>query len=49
MYFRKFSIGLIVFFLAALVLADGILGFLGDTSLVILQQIQLILDLYLGY
>jgi hypothetical protein len=47
MYFSKFSILLIVFFLTALVLADGILGFLGDASLAILQQIQLILDLYL--
>jgi hypothetical protein len=49
MYFCKFTVLLIVFSLAALVLADGILGFLGDASLGILQQIKLILDLYLEY
>jgi len=49
MHFSKFSIALIVFFLTALILADVAAGFLGDASAVVLQQIQLILDLYLGY
>ena len=49
MHFSKLSVGLFGFFLTVLVLADVILGFLGDASLLILQQIRLILDLYLHY
>ena len=49
MYLSKLRMGLIVFSLVALVVADGILGFLGDTSMVILQQLKLIIDLYLPY
>jgi hypothetical protein len=49
MYLSKLRMGLIVFSLVALVVADGILGFLGDASMVILQQLKLIIDLYLPY
>ena len=47
MYFSKSTLLLLVIFLVSLVFADFIIGFLGDASLMVLQQIQLILNFYL--
>ena len=49
MYLTKLRIAIIVFSLAALVVADVALGVLGDASTIILQQLNLILHLYLPY
>jgi len=47
MYSNKLWIAFIVFLLVAGVVADGILGFLGDPSSLIIQQINVIMDLYM--
>jgi len=47
MYFCKSTVLLLVILLVSLVFADLIIGFLGDASLMIIQQIRLILNFYL--
>lgn len=47
MYLNKLCITLIVLLLVALIVADGALGFLGDISAPIVQQLNVILDLYI--
>ena len=47
MYLNKLCILLIVLLLVALIVADGALGFLGDVSALTVQQINVILDLYM--
>jgi hypothetical protein len=46
MYFCKPTLLMLAIFLVSLFFADLIIGFLGDASLMILQQIQLILNFY---
>ncbi len=47
MYFNKLWIAVIVFFLVSVMVADGALGVLGDPSALIIQQIKVIMDLYM--
>ena len=47
MYFCKSTLLLFVILLTSLVFADFIIGFLGDASLMVIQQIRLILNYYL--
>ena len=47
MYFNKLRIVLIVFLLLAVIVADGVLGILGDPSSLIIQQLKVIMDLYM--
>lgn len=47
MYFNKLRIAFIVFLLLAVMVADGILGILGDPSSLIIQQLKVIMDLYM--
>ena len=47
MKITKFVVGLIVLVLAALMLADGVLGYIGDTSMFDMQQFKLIVGFVL--
>jgi hypothetical protein len=47
MKITKFVVGLIVLVLAALMLADGVLAYIGDTTLFTLQQFKLIVGFVL--
>jgi hypothetical protein len=47
MYFNKPCIAVIVLLLVALIVADGALDFLGDISAPIIQQLNVIMDLYM--
>ena len=47
MYLNKPCIALIVLLLVALIVADGAVDFLGDISAPIIQQINVIMDLYM--
>jgi hypothetical protein len=47
MYFNKLWIAFIVFLLLAAMAVDGVLGILGDPSSLIIQQLKVIMDLYM--
>ena len=47
MYFNKLWIAFIVFLLLAAMVTDGVLGVLGDPSSLIIQQLKVIMDLYM--
>lgn len=47
MYFNKLWIAFIVFLLLSVMVADGVLGVLGDPSSLIIQQLKVIMDLYI--
>ncbi|MGD2066961.1 MAG: hypothetical protein PVI43_07335 [Candidatus Bathyarchaeota archaeon] len=47
MYVNKLWIAFIVILLVALIVADGASEFLGDVSAPIIQQLNVILDLYM--
>jgi hypothetical protein len=47
MKMAKFVVGLIVLVLAALMLADGVLAYIADTTLFTLQQFKLIVGFVL--
>jgi len=47
MYFNKLWIAFIVFLLLAAMVVDGVLGILGDPSSLIIQQLKVIMDLYM--
>ena len=47
MYVNKLCIALIIILLVALIAADGAVDFLGDISAPIIQQLNVIMDLYM--
>jgi hypothetical protein len=47
MYFNKLCIALMVLLLVALIAADGAIEFLGDISALVIQQLNVIMDLYM--